>query len=437
MGPVRQASAALAMGQASEKPSYRYYVLLIIAIGQSFSFLDRQIVTILLPPIKAELGVTDSQLGLMSGIAFALFYAGFGVPLARLADRWSRRNIMAISVIVWSAITTLAGFAQTFPQLVLSRFGVGIGEAGYSPAAFSLLSDYFNRAQRQTALAVVNIGPHVGAMLGLVIGGMAAPVIGWRGAFFIAGIPGLFFGLVVLFTVREPGRGQSDGVAIAAGPHPSFLRSLQMLWHIPSYRWLVLGGALFAFASIAQSAWMPSFFARSHDMQLRVIGPALGLTLIVCAPVGTLLGGVLGDRLGRRDARRSLLLPTIGALTGLPLMAASVLIGDQTWAFIFYGAGCLVSSLHIGPIFGLIQSTLPVKLRGQGGSFMVLSSALIGAGLGPATVGFLSDLLTPAEGTEALRYAIAWSTLSFIPALVFVRLATRSLRRDLAAAHPG
>lgn len=432
---VNSVSAGEAPAAGLLRPAYRNFVLLMLTAGQSFSFLDRKIITILMPPIKAELQVSDAQLGLMSGLAFAAVYAVFGIPLAQLADRWSRRNLMALAIMFWSAMTTLSGFAQNFTHLVLSRIGVGMGEAGYSPAAFSMLSDYFSRKQRQTAVAVINLGPHIGAVLGLLIGGLAASAVGWRGAFLIAGIPGLLFGLTMLLTVKEPPRGLADGMVTSAPPRPPFLRSVAVLWRISSYRWMVLAGTLFAFAILAQQMWMPSFLSRTHDMELDVIGSLLGLTLIVFAPLGTLLGGVLGDRLGRRDERLSLLLGVAAGLLTVPLLLGALLTDSSTWALLLYGLSFMTASLHFAPVHALIQSTSPVRLRGLAWAFLAMLTSLVGVGLGATSVGALSDALAPRHAEESLRYAMVWMSFSFIPPVICVILASRHLKRDLAAVN--
>jgi MFS family permease len=403
-----------------------------VAVAQGFSFLDRQIVTILLPMIKAELHVSDTQLGIMSGLAFALFYAAFGIPLARLADRWSRRNLMAISIAIWSGMTTFSGFVQSFPQLVLARFGVGVGEAGCAPAAFSLISDYFTKERRQTAAAIVNLGPQMGIVLGLLIGGLFAPIVGWRGAFFVAGLPGLLFSILFALTVREPVRGMADGVRIGRPVQPPFLSSLAVLWKIRSYRYVVMCCAMFSFSCFAMQIWMPSFLARSHGMQLGAIGPSLALATAFGA-VGTITGGVLGDRLFKRSAHLSLLMPMIGGLAAIPLMAGCLLTPSSTASVAFFAAAFAANNLHVGAIFALTQTTSPLRLRALGISFLVLTTSLIGLGLGPFSVGVLSDHLTPVLGQEALRWAMLAVSASYLIPVVLAWTAGRTLKQDIAS----
>lgn len=423
---------------ATPTRSYSAYVLFMVALGQGFSFLDRQIVTILLPAIKADLLVTDTQLGVLSGAAFAIVYGLFGPPLAYFADRVSRRNLMAAAVVVWSAMTTLAGVTQSFGQLMLSRVGVGIGEAGYTPAAYSLISDYFGRARRQTALGIINVGPNIGIVLGLVIGGLVAPALGWRAAFLISGVPGLVFGIVFFLTVREPVRGAMDegGPPPMAEP-PRFVAGVRTLWSLAAYRNLIVSACLFAFMGIALGTWMPSLLARSYGMAMSSVGPLLGLVVLLTGPTSAILGGVLGDRLGRRGERWSLLLPMAGGALGLPLMCAAILSTNLVVTLTLYGLGTMAIGLHIGPIFGLLQNVAPAQLRGMGTAFLTMFSSIFAAGLGPLVVGVVSDALLPKYGDEALRMSMALSTVAFLPAILFSVLAFRGLRSALATGRSG
>jgi MFS family permease len=415
------------------RPAYRNYVLAMVAIGIGFSFLDRQIVNILLPAIKADLHVSDTMLGVMSGLAFAVIYAGLGVPLARVADRRSRRDLMAAAILVWSGMSVLAGLVRTFPQLVLARFGVGIGEAGYSPAGFSMISDYFPRHRRQTAAAIVNIGPQIGMMVGLVIGGLVAPVWGWRAAFFVAGAPGLLFAIVFRLTVQEPIRGMADGAAPAEIAQPPFLPTLATLWRIRSYRYVILAEAMFSFATFAQQTWFPSLLFRSHGMALRSVGLELGVTTAVAGVLGTALSGILGDRLARRDIRLALILPALAGIIGCPLMAAADLAPTGQTALLFYGLAYVVVSLQIGPLFALTQTTTPIAARAFGLSILLLLTALVGMGLGPPSVGLISDHLGHASDPQALRDAMALMSLAFLVPALLSGLAALSLKSDIRA----
>ncbi|MDB5453226.1 MAG: major facilitator superfamily transporter, partial [Caulobacteraceae bacterium] len=280
------------------------------------------------------------------------------------------------------------------------------------------------------ALAVINVGPHLGIVLGLVIGGLVAPSMGWRSAFLLAGGPGLIFGLVFWLTVREPIRGSADvGQSAPSGGSPNFVARVVTLWSDAAYRNLILAGCLFAFVGIALGTWMPSFMARSYGMALSSVGPLLGLVVLITGPLSTILGGLIGDRLSRRGEGRSLLLPIAGGLLGLPLMCAAILTTNLPLTLILYGLGTMSLGLHIGPIFGLIQNVAPPHLRGLAAAFLVMFNSLVASGLGPLVVGAASDALEPRYGAEALRLSMALSTLAFVPAIAFTALALRALRR--------
>lgn len=416
------------------RPAYRNYVLVMVAVGMGFSFLDRQIVTILLPAIKAELHASDTMLGVMSGLAFALVYATLGIPLSRVADRGSRQGMMAISIAAWSAMSVLGGLVRTFPQLVLARFGVGIGEAGYSPAGFSMISDYFPKERRQTAAAIVNLGPQIGTMTGLFIGGLVVPVWGWRAAFFVAGAPGLMFALLFWLTVREPSRGMADGAPPVAAVQPPFVATLIRLWRIRSYRYVVLAEAFFSFATFAQQSWFPSLLVRSHHMDIRSVGLELGVTMVVAGVVGTALGGILGDRLFRRDPRLALILPVVAGVAGGPLVAVAVLAPTGQAALVIFGLAYVLVSLQVGPLFALTQTTSPIGARALAVSILALLTSLVGLGLGPASIGMLSDGLAQKFGAESLRYAMALMCVAFIIPVLLAGLASITLSHDVETA---
>jgi len=389
-------------------------------------------VAVLLTPIKTELRLSDTQLGFLSGLAFALFYAVCGIPLARVADRRSRRNLMGIALLLWSAITTLGGLVQNFAQLLLVRFGVGIGEAGYAPAAFSMISDYFPPARRQLAAGLMNAGPPVGIMLGLVIGCLVAPAHGWRAAFLVAGIPGLLFAMLFVCTVREPVRGQSDAPAQHDMVQPPFLASLATLWRNRSYRYVTLTTVLEGFSMFALSTWMPSFFERSHHLPLSTIGPSLGLA-VICGALGSVLGGMFGDRLARIDVRWPLYMASIGMIAGIPLVLMTLFLANPGAAILCYGLFYFALALAYGPQFALCTATVPLRLRALALSVLMFASAVIAFGLGPLATGMASDALTPALGAEALRAAMAIASLSLIVPAILGCVAAACLNKDLIA----
>lgn len=406
-------------------------MLFLVVIGFALNFLDRQILSILMQPIKEELLISDTALGFLSGLAFAIFYALMGVPLARVADRGSRRTIMAISMAFWSAATALCGMAQNFVQLLLARFGVGVGEAGFTPAGMSLLSDYFPKDKRGTALGFVNTGPMIGTMLGLIIGGVALETLGWRGAFMIAGLPGILFAIVFYLTVKEPWRGMADGVRAAPKPQPPFWRGVGSLWVNRSYRYLALGSAMSAFGLYGLSIWMPSFLMRAHDMAPREVGFYLGPVIGVIGAAGMVAGGWLTDIVGKRHVGAPLLLPAIASVLAIPALIAALYAPTPQIAIGIYAIAYFLSVIWVAPTFSLIQSLMPLNMRATGTAWKLLLTNLIGLGLGPQAVGILSDVFGGTEDGHSLRLAMAIGAATLIIPAFLYAFGARFVRGDL------
>ena len=328
--------------QAQESREYRYYLLFVMLIGYSLNFLDRQIISILLQPIKEDLLLSDTMLGFLSGLSFALFYATLGIPIAALADRKSRRAIVSISMAVWSVMTAACGLAQNFFQLLLGRFGVGIGEAGFTPATLSMIADTFPKEQRATAVAVTSAGAMLGVMLGLVIGGYVAQHWGWRTAMLVAGVPGILFSAVFWFTVREPVRGASDGIS-AKSETSSLWTSAAILWRIRSFRFIALGAGVSSACVYGYSIWLPSLLARSYGMKPAEIGLLLGPVLGGVGVVGALVSGYLCDRLMRRDLRWTIWIPAIASAVAMCFAIASLLTSSAPLLIGLYAFAYLLS----------------------------------------------------------------------------------------------
>lgn len=280
----------------------RRYVLGLLVVVYTFNFIDRQILAILLPAIKAEFGVTDTILGFLAGSAFALFYATLGVPIALLADRWNRRNLIALALAIWSGMTALSGVAANIVHLALARIGVGIGEAGCSPPAHSIISDLYGPEERSTAMGIFTLGISAGIMIAYLAGGWVAENIGWREAFLIVGLPGLVLALLVRFTVREPVRGQSDG-KLDSTARPGIVDVARFLLRRKSFLHLAVGSGLASFIGYAVISFFPTFLFRSHGMNLSEIGVWLGIILGTAGGLGFAGGGYVADKLGRRGQR--------------------------------------------------------------------------------------------------------------------------------------
>jgi len=396
---------------------YRYFVLSVLVTAYVFNFIDRQLMTILLEPIKAEFGASDTAMGFLSGFAFALFYAVLGIPVARLADRWSRRNVLAMSMVVWSGMTALCGMAGTFWQLAVLRVGVGVGEAGGTPPSHSLIASYFPPEERSTAMGIYGSGSQIGVLVGMLGGAVIADQMGWRSVFFIFGLPGVLVGLLVFMVVKEP-------VKSAMPNTRSMLEDLTRLWRIPAFALISFATGFTTLAGYGMGTWFPSFLIRVHGLTLIEAGLILGVVGTFGALIGAISGGILCDRLVSRDVRWQLRLPSVGAGLSVIFLGLFVLWPESLqWqlgeyrvphaaVFLFFGG--IVSSFWIGPTFAAIQTLTPDHLRSQASALILLLVNLIGLGLGPVVVGVLSDLLAPEFGVESIRYAMLISLVTIV-----------------------
>lgn len=414
--------------------SYRRYVLAVLVAVFTFSHIDRQILSILLEPIKHDLGLSDTGLGFLTGIAFALFYATLGMPIAMWADRGNRRTIIALSLAVWSGMTALCGLATTFWQLALARIGVGVGEAGGNAPAHALISDYYPPAERATALAVYSLGVPFGVFAGFLIGGWVNELIGWRAAFLVVGLPGLLLALIVQLTMRELPRGYAEGLHVRTETAPPFRTVLRFLWSQPAARQLIAGGALFSAAGYAIIVWTPAFLVRVHGMSTGEVGTALALIIGAAGAIGTYLGGYLSDRLARHDIRWRSWVVAIPALVNVPFVCATYLVDDVRLALLLFVIPAMVAAMYIGPTFAMIQSLARVRMRTVAASIMLFVANLIGAGLGPQVVGIISDVMADDFGQHALRYGLAVTSLFYLWSALHYFLTARHLEAGVARA---
>jgi MFS family permease len=412
--------------------AYRGYVLGMLTLVYVFNFLDRQLLVILQEPIKAELGLSDTQLGLLSGLAFAVVYVTASLPLAQLAERWSRRSMVAVSLATWSAMTSLTGFVTSFTQILLARAAVGIGEAGASPASHSMISDIFPLNRRATALATYSTGINVGILLGFLLGGWINEFFGWRVAFIVVGLPGIVLALVVRFTIIEPAKGLSQGVRTDAPP-PRFFDTAKLLWSRHSFRHLALGMALQSLVGYGIVSWLPSYMIRMHGMGTGEVGTWLALSVGVAGAIGTFGGGWLSDRLAGRDRRYYQWVPAAAAFMLVPLMCLVMLAVDPTIAMLIFILPALLQNVCIGPSLASTHALVDVRSKSVGSAILFFVVNLIGLGLGPLSIGMVSDYLAPTWGNESLRWALlsvvvlvgTWSATHFV-------LAARTFRQDSA-----
>lgn len=410
--------------------NYRAYVLFVLTGVYIFNFIDRQILVILQESIKHDLGLSDTQLGLMSGFSFAIFYVTFGIPIARMADKGNRRNILTAALIVWSGMTALSSRAQNFIQLLLARIGVGIGEAGGSPPAHSIISDLYPPNKRATAMAIYSTGISLGILIGFLGGGWINEYFGWRTAFLVVGIPGILYALILRFTVKEPPRGLSEKIKNVVEV-PSMKEVLRLLWRSNAFRNLALGSGLAAYFQYAINSWLPPFLARIHDMGSGEIGTWLSLIFGIGTGLGYFMGGYLTDRMGKKDRRWYMWLPAAGILMAIPLSVVAFFSSNTTVALVALALPAFLSSIYLAPCLAITHGLVTLRMRALSSAILFLVLNVIGLGFGPFFTGILSDILQPSLGEEALRWALTSSLLACVLGGVFFLKAAKTVSKDL------
>jgi MFS family permease len=406
-------------------------VLLILVLAYIFNFIDRQIIGVLAVPIKAELGLSDRQLGLMGGIAFALFYSGLAIPIAWLADRKSRVKIIAWSVALWSGFTALCGFAQNFWHLFLARMGVGIGEAGGVAPSYALVSDYFPKEKRARALALFSLGIPIGSALGVFFGGWIASNLDWRSAFIIVGLAGLPAALLVRYGIREPVRGGFDSVDGApSDPAPPFAEVAARLARTPSFWLLSFGAASGSILGYGLIFWLPSFFSRSYDLELSEVGWFYGSIVLVGGVAGTWLGGWLGDRTGPSDPGSYARIPAICFLITAPVFAIGLFAQSLSLGWVLFVIGQMLALAWLGPVIAAVQHIVPPNMRATASASFLFINNLIGIGFGIFFLGFMSDAMTVTYGEDSLRYSILYGLGFYLLSALLYFAASRRLGKD-------
>lgn len=399
----------------------RRLALFALFLVSAFNYIDRTIVSLLQIPIKAELGLSDGQLGALTGLAFALFYATLSLPIARLADRFSRRWLIVGSLALWSAMTALCGLATSFTMLVLFRIGVAIGEAGSVPASVSLIADYYPPQRRATAMSTWGLALPAGLMAGYAGSGWLAEVLGWRLAFAVVGGAGLVLAPLVLAMLAEPRRGGFEVSGAPPPPAPPLFDSLRLLWGTRAFRYVVIAGMLHGFSQYAMMTWNAPFFARTHGLSLTTIALLMALLSGGAGAIGMFASGWLTDRLAARDARwRVWIMAAVVGLT-VPLALVQYLTSSTAVAIVAATIAAATMIAYYGPILAATQSATPPTMRAFGNAVLLLCFNLFGLGLGPWLTGLLSDALVPQAGTDALRFALAIMMLpSALAALLFL-----------------
>ncbi len=418
-------------GQPSAAPTPGSRVLWILLLAYIFNFIDRQIIGVLAVPIKAELGLDDEQLGLMGGIAFALFYSGLAIPIAWLADRKNRVSIIAFSVALWSAFTALCGLAQNFWQLFLARMGVGIGEAGGVAPSYALISDFYPKERRARALAFFSLGIPIGSALGVFFGGWIGQYLDWRWAFIIVGLAGLPAALLVKLCIREPVRGGFDTAdGQASDPAPPFPTVAATLARKPSFWLLSLGAASGSILGYGLIFWLPSFFTRSFDLELSQVGWFYGSIVLVGGIAGTWLGGWFADRTGPDRPGSYALIPAISFLIAAPVFAVGTMTNSLVVAWILFTIGQMLALAWLGPVIAAVQHIVPPNMRATASASFLFITNLIGIGFGIWLLGRISKVLTAAYGEESLRYSILYGLGFYLLSSLLYFFAARRLPKD-------
>ena len=412
-------------------PGHANYVLGVLFLVYVINFIDRQILAVFIGPIKEEFGVSDTAMGLLVGFAFALFYTIAGIPIARWADRGNRRSIIALGLTVWSAMTVACGFARSFVQLALLRVGVGVGEAAGSPPAHSLISDYFPPERRATAMGIYSWGIYIGSALAYLGGGYLRAHFDWRTAFVVLGIPGLLVALLVRFTVREPPRGYSEG-AVGQASATTLKETLDYLLSCRSWVYLVSGSCFLSLTGYGVLMWGYEFFGRVHAMEPMEVGVWMAAIVGIGGSLGTLAGGSIADRLGRRDPGWYMRFPAMATMASLPFAAVFLLAESSRTSMIFFFVFYVLSNVYVPAMHTINQNIAKLRMRATAAAILLFIVNLVGAGAGPFVVGLLNDRFAVVYGNEAIRYSLLTLATSGVVGAALFYLSSRSLAADLA-----
>ena len=425
------ANTRQAIVDAYNKPWYRYLVLGLLTTVYVSNFVDRQVINILAEYIIEDLQLSDGQFGMLSGLAFACIYTTLGIPIARWADLGNRRNVIAVAVTVWSAMTVLCGSAQNFAQLFLARFGVGVGEAGGSPPAHSIVSDIFPAEQRATALSIYSLGVYGGILVGTVGGAYLVQMFDWRTAFVVVGLPGLLLAVLVRLIIKEPPRGMAESRKDVAPP--GFFQVLGFLWQRKSFRHLSFACALHAFVTYGMGNFMPLFLGRVHDMPTIEIGWYYGLIAGIGGLAGTYFGGWASDRMSKKtgDMTWYVWIPFISTIIAIPFALNTLLIMPNGYIAAYsYLLPVFCGGWYLAPCIASTHFLVGLRMRAMASAVLLFVLNLIGLGLGPMLTGFVSDLLTPNFGVDGLRYAMAITVTVNVWCAAHYYMSARTIRED-------
>ncbi len=415
---------------SDQNGKYKWFVLAMLTLVYMFNFIDRQVMIILQEDIKAELDLSDTQLGLLTGLAFAVLYTTLGLPIARYADKHNRRNILAFSLGFWSLMTVLSGRAQNFFQLMLTRIGVSAGEAGGMPPSHSIISDYFPAKQRATALSIYSSGVYFGVLLGFILAGWLADTYGWRMAFYALGIPGILVAVILMFVIKEPIRGRLDKIESEA-EKGSMMKVVKYLIGKKSFLYVSLGAGFTTFALYSSSHFLPSYLMRAHKVDLVTVSVVLGLTSGIGGILGTFIGGRIADIKGKKDMKWYLYVPMLACLISLIPSLLTYHTDNTNLALASVFPVMLISSTFFGPVYAVGQSIAKPSMRAIATALILLFMNGIGLAFGPLVAGLLSDMLAPTYGVYSLRWAISITFMALLVAALFYWMASKHFEKDL------
>lgn len=396
----------------SQRAGFLLFLLFVVSL---FNYTDRYMLAILIPDIRAEFGLSDTQIGFLTGLAFTIFYVVMGIPIARLADRTNRKNLLTIALASWSAFTAGCGLAQNFVQLLIARVLVGIGEAGASPPSYSLISDLYPRNRRAGAMSVYLAGGPAGILLGYTFGGALTAEFGWRVALQAMGILGFVFALIFYVAFREPARLNENGRRAdpRMAENPGLLTGILVLVRNKAFIHVAMGCAYYNALLLAFVSWLPSFFVRSHGLGVAETGVKLAFTLGPTQLVGMIAGGYLADYLARFSGRWYFLMPGLSILVAVPLFVGAFLAKDPNIAFGLLLVPLFVGIMQTSPAFAVTQNIVPAGMRAVGAAVLILIINVVSGGLGPISVGLISDYLMQTTGSDSLRQALIITTVVF------------------------
>ena len=409
-------------------------VLGLLTLVQMSGYADRNIINLLMDPIKHELGASDTLLGLVTGFGFTFFHLLFAIPVARWADRWSRLAILTTGLVVWSVMTGLTAFATSLLLIGLCRVGVGLGEATMQGPTHSMISDSFPKERRPVAFSILSCGVELGIMAGLLIGGWVGQIWGWRAAFLVAGAPGLAIALALRLLIREPPRGASEAAQRPPPPLP-FRRAVRVLFDQRSYVLCVVGGVFIGFTVFTTQAWGPTFLRRVHHLDSAILGTYTAFVRGPCAIAGTLIGGYLAQRLGRKSDVWRGRVPALACLLTVPFFYLFLFADWLPMAFAAFGALTICIGMQVAPVLAVCQTVAPQRARALASALFFFPVQMIGLGVGALLIGALSDWLTPLYGALGLRYALLFPASTGILAALAFWLAGRSVAADAERAR--